>query len=218
MAGRCISHREWVTTPQHYAADKVSVQNLKTVANTGFDAWGRPKPQPVEITAVLSLPQTVTPAASSDSVDTSTVHYGELSKLLLARVRQHEANWLTLDEFGQVMLSTCLDAARNIASPSSIELRIFYPKATRLGHGLCLELYHNPALDIVCPVIHLNRLQLSALVGVNAHERQMKQAVVVSTWIDRLKPHISDQCYEMEQLVAKVSYNRCKAGYHPSSC
>lgn len=206
MAGRCISHREWSATQHPVTNDKVSVHNLRTIANSGTDAWGRPKPQPVEVTVVLSLRQATGSAAAADSVDTSTVHYGNLGKLLLSRIAQHEANWLSRDDFGQALLLACLDATPSRDLLSTIDMKVRYPKATHFGQGLSLELHHSPSLNVISPVICLKKLHLPALIGVNSHERQMKQMIIVSSWVDRTKPHISDQANELEQLIAKVSW------------
>lgn len=186
--------------------DKVSVQGLKAISNSGTDAWGRPNPQPVQISVVLSLSHAVASAASTDSLDTSTIHYGNLGKLLLSRIAQHEATWLSRDDFAQILLLACLDATPSREMLSTIEVSVRYPKATRFGQGLSLELRHNPSLNIIYPMISLERLQLPALIGLNSHERQMAQMISISLWVDRTKPHISDQANEIEQLVAKVSW------------
>lgn len=67
----------------------IHVKNLSANARVGVDVWGREengkvnKFQPVQISASIALNEPFKTAATSDSVDESTVHYGILSKEIL---------------------------------------------------------------------------------------------------------------------------------------
>ncbi|PVH88329.1 hypothetical protein DL98DRAFT_509039 [Cadophora sp. DSE1049] len=63
----------------------ISVTNLQTTLPLGTDAWGRPNiPQPILLSSRISLQHPFTSASSSDTVAPSTIHYGTLSKAILA--------------------------------------------------------------------------------------------------------------------------------------
>jgi dihydroneopterin aldolase len=69
----------------------VRVRNLQTTLPIGTDAWGRAnKPQPVLISASISLSAPFNSASSTDSVTNSTVHYGILSKAILEACKEFE--------------------------------------------------------------------------------------------------------------------------------
>ena len=204
MATVCINYREWFNS-KPLNADQITISNLRTVANSGYDAWGRPKAQPVSISIRLYLAQSTSPAANDDSVNSSTVHYGSLSKLLLSRVEQHKGQWLSPDDFGQILISAALEAPLNPSIIAALELDICFEKASQFGQGITLQLHHTPQLKATAPVICLSHVRYPALVGVNSHERVMKQAVDITIWVDRMKPHISNEYYEIEQLLTKAS-------------
>jgi dihydroneopterin aldolase len=70
----------------------IRVRNLQTVLPLGTDAWGRAnKPQPVLISASVSLTHHFASASETDTVTASTVHYGILSKAVLEGCREFEA-------------------------------------------------------------------------------------------------------------------------------
>lgn len=65
----------------------VRVRNLQTVTRAASDAWGRPdKPQPLLISVEVSFAQPFAAAAAVDRLGPDTVHYGTLSKAVLARL------------------------------------------------------------------------------------------------------------------------------------
>ena len=203
MTGRCISHREWKAT-QIFEADKISISNLNILANAGYDCWGRPKMQPIDITVTISLARDVSSAAAHDSVDDSTVHYGDLSKVIVARTKQHEGQWLSPDDFAQIILLAAIGSSPKPAAIAATQLTVHFPKSTLLGEGISLLLHHSPSLDITSPVLFLKNIRIPALIGVNAHERNQKQMVMISLWVDRLKTYVTDHSFEVEQIVVKV--------------
>ena len=203
MSARYISERDWEAS-KPWVSDKISVHNLKTAANAGFDAWGRPKVQPVEITITVGLKGTVSTAAAGDALNESTVHYGNLSKTVLAKMP--EDTWLLPDAFLHELGTAVKDFASTTSTPEFIEVVTRYPKSSLLGDGFSLTLSHNlSANNVTSVVFRLQSLRIPALIGVNEHERRAKQCIVVNAWIDRLRPHMSNECYKVEQLIVKVS-------------
>ncbi|PBP22643.1 hypothetical protein BUE80_DR006561 [Diplocarpon rosae] len=68
---------------------RIRVTNLSTTLPVGTDAWGRRNiPQPVLLSASISLKHPFTSASSTDTVAPSTVHYGTLSKAILAACKE----------------------------------------------------------------------------------------------------------------------------------
>ncbi|CAL3962218.1 unnamed protein product [Diplocarpon coronariae] len=67
----------------------IRVTNLSTILPVGTDAWGRRNiPQPILLSASISLRHPFTSASSTDTVAPSTVHYGSLSKAILAACKE----------------------------------------------------------------------------------------------------------------------------------
>ncbi|KAI1307823.1 Dihydroneopterin aldolase-domain-containing protein [Xylaria venustula] len=65
----------------------VRVRNLQSVMVAGRDAWGRSaKAQPVLLSSEVSFARPFETASANDSVNTETVHYGNLSKTLLGGI------------------------------------------------------------------------------------------------------------------------------------
>lgn len=76
---------------------KVRVRNLQTSIEGPSDAWNRKgKQQPISVSASVMLKEAFDTSASADKVANDTVHYGLLSKAILASLEgkgpQHLAN------------------------------------------------------------------------------------------------------------------------------
>jgi dihydroneopterin aldolase len=222
MFGRSISEREWQSRLP-FASDKVTIKSLHMIANAGFDVWGRQKVQPVDISVSLSLTQASSSAAASDTVDASTVHYGQLSKSIMARVQQSMDKWSTPEELAYSTTLAALEAAPNHSLLAGVEVDVRFTKATLYGEGMSLLFSFSPEADspsngCSSEILHLARLHVPALIGVNSNERTMKQMVVVSLWIDRVNPLIVEHCFELEQVVFKVSIVSRHLTSHLSLC
>lgn len=200
MGLNIISLREYERL-KPFGSDKVSVKNLQTIANEGYDAWGRQKSQPVHISTTLHLKQPFSSAASQDSVDASTVHYGHLAKFILSIFGEEFKAW---SEPGTTALKI-VGAAKIVSNAALQELTVAFSKATLLGDGVQLKYYASyvPTASL-CAVLELVNLRVPALVGVNLNERTMKQMVVVSVWFDRTAPVLMKKHFEAEQIVSKV--------------
>ncbi|KAI9841406.1 MAG: hypothetical protein M1837_000739, partial [Sclerophora amabilis] len=199
-----ISRREWDRIVP-LSTDRVCVRNLSINAPVALDGWGRDKPQPVQISVSLSLAQSFASAAERDKVDQSTIHYGQLSKNVLAAIEADRKQQISLDELARLVEEA---ASRTISFPAlaeTLEVDIFLPKASLLGAGVGFQYcraFGNPYRLDVARVVHVKDLAIPTVIGVNSHERDMKQQVVVNVWIDRLAETISYN--EIEQLVVKT--------------
>ena len=203
MTVQYIRQREW-DSRKPWAADKVCIDSMSVVANAGYDAWGRAKPQPVEVSIEVGLAGNVSSAASNDTLNKSTVHYGNLSKEILSKIPQEEELWQLPDAFAHWIAIAVRDFATSSSVPAYIIVSTYYPKGSLQGNGSSLVVSNALNIRLVSVVFHLHDLHVPALIGVNEHERKAKQSVVVNLWIDRLRAHMSNQCYMVEQLVVKV--------------
>lgn len=202
IASGLVSLRD-LTAAKPFSSDKVSVRNIDLICNAGYDIWGREKPQRVLISVALSMADTFASAAQTDTVDASTVHYGHLSKSIISKV-ESQTQWLSATELLYLVLSAARAAPSSPTAIALIEAEIMFTKASRAGEGISLKLYHTPQSDLTTTVLTLHRARLLALIGVNSNERTMKQMIIVSIAVDRVKGHIAERGFEIEQIVEKT--------------
>lgn len=69
----------------------VRVRNLQSTVQAAQDAWGRDgKPQPLLVSAEISLRDPFGDSSASDKVAGDTVHYGTLSKAVIASLERYQ--------------------------------------------------------------------------------------------------------------------------------
>ncbi|KAI3400454.1 hypothetical protein diail_3075 [Diaporthe ilicicola] len=222
-------------TVRHAAGEPlavVRVRNLQSTVVGPQDAWGREKTQqPLLVTAELHFTRAFGAAAAADNVTSGdTVHYGSLSKLILAcvdRSNQHaevaDANIdlrVLLEMIWIVLTGRNVDGAD--AEPEAaplldrsrlrfISLTVCLPKASLLGEGVSLTASNVYAPFTVGPAalsmyglcLELHRLRVPVLIGVNSNERQAKQFVVVHVQVDKLDYYPDIYC-ELEKIVVQA--------------
>lgn len=203
MTARLVSLTDW-NAVRPVNADKVSVQHLRLMANSGFDGWGRKREQPVSISVILSLRQPFATAALADQVNESTVHYGNLSKLVAANVNRPDQAWRGPNDMIQALALTAMEAAPQLSLLAAIEVDLCFLKASLNGDGICMHLKNSQESDVTSITLQLCNIRMPALVGVNSHERNMKQAIVVNVWVDRVQTHLSEHSFELEPIVVKT--------------
>jgi len=202
VAGGLVSLRDFVAA-RPFSSDRVSVKNIDLITNAGYDIWGREKPQRVLISVALSMADTFASAAQTDTVDSSTVHYGHLSKSIISKV-ESQSQWLSANELLYIVLSAARASATSPTALAIIEAEVMFVKASRAGDGVSLKLYHLPQSDLTTTVLTLHRARLLALIGVNSNERTMKQMIIVSVAVDRVKGQLAERYFEVEQLIEKT--------------
>ncbi|EOD43803.1 hypothetical protein UCRNP2_9482 [Neofusicoccum parvum UCRNP2] len=168
-------------------ADTVSLSSLHLVARAGRDVWGRTsRAQPLAISATVAMRARFASAAAGDALDASTVHYGHLSKNILAALADASAadgsqTWLG----GVDVASRVSEAVVRTAAAGAVEgvrLDVAFPKASTLGDGAG------------CEWTVLN-------------ERLKKQMCLVSVWVDRVADEAVDGYDEVEDIVLKAVEN-----------
>lgn len=207
----------------------VRVRQLTTACIGPQDAWGRKNAtQPVTISAELHFSRAFDAAVTGDNVTAGdTVHYGQLSKLILACVERSNEHAATSG--ASVDLRVLLEmiwivlTGRNVNGQDSapeakplldlaklryMSLTVMLPKASLLGEGVSLTAVnvfppHLSSLSMYGLALKVHRLRVPTLIGVNTNERQAKQFVVADVEIDRFDYYPDLYC-ELERLVVKV--------------
>lgn len=198
---------EWRALQYRHATieDKIAVRNLQVTVTAGQDAWGRQKIQPVLITVILSLTNTFDSAAAKDALDSSTIHYGQLSKAFKAVAEDTTQHWRS-DQLAS-RIGSCIFEIANGTDLHSYEIEIFYPKGSLLGDGAAWSYseIEVPKGRFSTETLHLRNMRMPCIIGINANERQQLQPVVVNLWLEHMAAHLSDDCPRIEAVVTKVS-------------
>ncbi|KAJ4413500.1 hypothetical protein N0V85_003542 [Neurospora sp. IMI 360204] len=217
------------------ACASVSVRNLSTNLYAASDAWGRKctvAPQPCLISAEVHFKQPFGTAAANDQLGADTVHYGNLSKAILERMkrftapREHNSAqennftlayvihdlWVGLTgwaHFGSVKEEE--KPFLDISTIRFLSLTVTLPKASLLGDGVsmtCSQFFKNGPGEkmrenLISASLKIHNLKVPTLVGVNPHERRAKQFVVTSVNVERYFRE-DDYYPELETVVVKA--------------
>lgn len=180
---------------------KVCVEKLRVRANAGVDAWGRGKAQPTLISLDISLKKYPEQAANTDSVDQSTIHYGEISKSLASAVSSAKVEWLSTEGLIALVYRTAVPSLADLIGEAQIS--VIYPKASKYGDGVRVT----TAMPDSTTVLHLMDLRIATLIGVNRHERGAKQPLLINMWIGPFKLSCADRHQELEERLVEVRYS-----------
>lgn len=174
------------------------------------------------------MAQSFGPTSTSDALASDTVHYGLLSKAVLATLARlsgaqgtSSGRQLTLpaildtiwtdltgvDMSGQQPASPAQGPPfLKLASVKSLQVGLRLPKATLQGAGVCLTAtaaFARGAMTARGIKLALCDLRIPILIGVNANERRAKQGVVANVEVDRFDE--ARDCYcALEDVIAKV--------------
>lgn len=165
--------------------DSVILRRIPFNINIGPDAWGRDKPQPIILS--LKVPYDLQRAAANDDVS-HTLDYGKLYKALSMRLVGQ--TWSIVD------FVLCL---RSVLHPVELFLaEIVLPKGNlRAGGGLHFKFDfragENPKAIILIQTLAIRGIHCACIVGVNSHEREEKQIVVVNLDFERTDNIDEDQ-------------------------
>ncbi|TLS20234.1 uncharacterized protein PpBr36_11491 [Pyricularia pennisetigena] len=139
----------------------VRVRNLQSTVQAAQDAWGRAgKPQPLLVSAEISLRDPFGDSSASDKVAGDTVHYGTLSKAVLASLERYQnlagqsegANTLrgVLETIWSSLTGLAVNGARpdpsvnagkvvlDMSKIRTMAVTVTLPKASLLGSGVSL--------------------------------------------------------------------------------
>lgn len=232
MAAPLVSAIQLARDSRLPAPSTIKVKSLHATIQGPQDAWGRPdRPQPIAISAAVSLDAPFGASSATDTVATDTVHYGLLSKAILSILpTAAPAGSLRhlLDTMWTEMTGFDSRGRRHVrhqqpflhfAQLRALEITLRLPKATLLGEGVSLtvaggfeaaaaaadseEALVKSVMRQSAVSLRIHGLRVPTLVGVNSNERLAKQVVVASVEIDRLEDDL-DVYPELEQVVVQV--------------
>lgn len=217
-----------ITAAAGQAPSLIRLRNLQATARIGLDAWSRPcKPQPVLISACVSLARASSSSSSADRVDADTVHYGLLSKAILstldevdhrvARGGDGEALSLRdlLNEIWTNLTGQHIDGSAspamthtpflNLRTTRSLSISIRLPKASPVGGCVGLtgtSLFEGGEAQMYGVALDIAHVQVPTLIGVNENERKAKQVVIADVTLDCFEdgdiyPHLESAVYDV---------------------
>ena len=173
--------------------DTIYLRNLHVSATVGLDAWGRPsKPQPLVISVRLTL-DTVAAGATDDI--NQTLSYGLICKEILSLV-ENEGPFPALS----VLNFSIAKRAANWRG-TKLQISIKALKASlRAEGGIECEMSfvrrpHEIALDdesswFVSGIFwRMHDLRSTCIIGINPHEREKKQIVVINIRLATYQPN-----------------------------
>ena len=188
--------------------DKIVVQDLYATVNAGTDVWGRRKIQRALITVTLTLHRQFTTAASTDIVDSSTVHYGTLTKAIRERIEDEAMAWMSTPALASLIMN-CVQLAAASTELYAVQAEIFYVKGSMFGDGAGYTASSIAARGLWSHVLYLRNVRIPCIIGVNPNERQQKQTVVVNIWIDGVPKERHDDYSALETFLFAVSIGAC---------
>ncbi|KAH7329038.1 Dihydroneopterin aldolase-domain-containing protein [Stachybotrys elegans] len=195
----------------------IRVKNLQVNIKGPADAWNRKgKQQPMLVSAEVSLSKPFISSSSTDAVEGDTVHYGLLSKAILATVDRFNTKgassrgwenlqgvlddiWIDLtglDPFGASEGDGRPASTKPFLTAESLHhlrLTLLLPKASLLGQGISITYASsfnrnsgNLDMDGHSCTLKLHGLRIPTLIGVNDNERTARQVVAADVEVDRL--------------------------------
>jgi len=188
------------------------------------DAWGRPgKEQPLLLSVSVEFASGFERAGKTDSLGTDTVHYGTLSKAILASTSNNK------DQSGGGLAMVVGDAwtaltGRNIGSDGKegagmignevrfLSITAMLPKASLLGSGVSWTVSECFGTGVYATILTVHDLRVPTLIGINVNERLAKQFVIATVMVEGVEPlALQDKYTELERMVVKVCYATLKA-------
>ncbi|KAK4950590.1 hypothetical protein LTR66_013917 [Elasticomyces elasticus] len=189
-----------------WCTDGISVRNLKITLQHSTDAWQRSAKQPAHLSVSLSLREPFASAASSDTVDDSTVHYGKLSKALLRKFSETPGSSATTGIWRafSAIEDALLEEVASKEALMNVLVELMLPKGSMFGDGVALSRYVSYGeVKVEKYVMQLKDVRIPTLVGVNPHERQMKQPLVVNLWLYDVAETALDKFSDLERMLIK---------------
>ena len=210
----------------------IRVKNLKSTICGPQDAWGRPRrEQPVSVSVEVSLEQPFGATSDGDALQSDTVHYGLLSKEILAilsRINSKDGEnadqtfslpdamrriWsvLTGTDLYTPTLDTKTESFLKGTKTRCLSVTVLLPKATLLGAGISYTATGRfdssdaqTRLQMYGRTLRFHELRVPTLIGVNKNEREAKQMVSVSLEVDKCCD-AEDQYCALERVIVQVS-------------
>ncbi|KAI9754749.1 MAG: hypothetical protein M1815_005448 [Lichina confinis] len=199
-----LSLREWNKRFAKFA-DEISIKGLSADGAVGVDAWGRDKTQPFKVSIRVKLADWFDYAAYEDNVNDNTINYGSTSKRVLAGLSEYGNVLGNLHDLSSLVAIFGGLYGSEAAKAWMIEVEL--PKASAMGSAIRYQSCVGKS-DVgltVANVLHFADITVPTIVGLNPHERQMKQPVTVNVWIGPTSLcEDPDQYVSIEEVIVKV--------------
>ncbi|KAF9473950.1 FolB-domain-containing protein [Pholiota conissans] len=187
--------------------DVVFVDTLRVEANLGEDCWGRSRAQPVEITVYLHLKQSFLQKAGESDHVADSVHYGHLSKEISHLVRSKNESANPAFDGTDGLIRAVTEKAFALAGSAAEEVRVVLnvPKMVLLSSGFSVDVttIQEPSFVVVEKKVHVSDIIIPVIIGINPHERENKQRVVVNiTFYEDVGQHPE---IKYREVVSKVA-------------
>lgn len=178
--------------------DHIYVSNIPLRLSGCKDAWNRPKPQPAILSVRITYPSSLIAQSGATDDVSLTLSYGTLYRNIEEQTA--EANGIRdlahiAGKTGLQLLDGTLDDLRSRVRDVVVEqeyepqaeVYVQLPKVLlRVGEGLKLrsvmrlkDRYDTREAEILEQEVEMANIQCACIIGVNAHEREQKQIVVV---------------------------------------
>jgi dihydroneopterin aldolase len=201
-----------ISTPSHEPIDHVYLKDFQLSAVVGPDAWGRPgKEQPV----LISLKWFHELSGNDDIQD--TLSYSKISKDIVSSMNDRRANF----ESAQGLVDFIVYVATSKGWKGlALQIKIHLPKTIlQANNGLTFTrtymMQDKRSIGAfkydLYPKATIDDIQVSCIIGVNPHEREIKQTVRIDVAIeenleiaseDGIKTHwqgLARHCAEVSQ-------------------
>ncbi|OAA73238.1 Dihydroneopterin aldolase [Cordyceps fumosorosea ARSEF 2679] len=203
------------------APSTIKVKNLRATIQGPSDAWGRPdRPQPVAVSAAVSLDAPFGASSATDTVAGDTVHYGLLSKAVLSVLYSPalparslrsllDTIWSEMTGFdsrGQDVRASAQKQQQiqqppflHFAALRALEISVHLPKATLLGDGVSLTVTggFEPAADSDAMVV--KSLMRQSAVSLKIHGLRVPTLIGVNS-NERLAKQVVVASVEIDRL------------------
>lgn len=161
--------------------DSIILRNLSAQARIGLDCWGRDRPQPILITVIVTTE--VARAGFSDKADDLGIDYSALGKGILNHV-DSGSKGRTFESLYHLALDLAEDVIPKFSNGTEFdELKIWVtaPKQLLCADGLEVHLFRSgKRTQAHRDVISIKDLQANLVLGINPHERLLKQRALIN--------------------------------------
>lgn len=166
--------------------DSIILRNLSTQARIGLDCWGRDRPQPLLITVIVTTD--TAPAAYSDRAGDLSIDYSALGKGILSHVesksKDGERGFESLYHLALVLAEDVIPRYSNGVEFSELKITLTAPKQLLCADGLEVQLFRAGNQAQARDVISIKDLQANLVLGINSHERLLKQRILANVSLD----------------------------------
>jgi len=170
--------------------DCISIENLQLARPVKApNIWNEVKEQPAWLTVHIYLGTYFSSAASADALDESTIHYGNLAKLLRSECSAESAGGATLQVASAAIEQMAKKPKIDRCIADRIVVKLLLPKAS--AYGSALEIHESTPCtpkgrdhSSITRTFACKGLKIMTLIGVNAYERKAKQPLIVDFIMD----------------------------------